>query len=199
MLQYIGIDLHAKHFSVAVLKEGEFVFEATLPTSPENLTETLGALPGPKAVVLEESTLAAWAFQVLQPHVETLVVADPCDNRWLGRDEKMNDAQSARKLAHLVQGGFIHPVHHAGEDRQAFEELVLLYPQTSRELTRFNNRLKAKLRQHGVPCTGREVYQPAARAAWLGKLQAPDAGFQAELMLATVDHLAGAMSLKPFK
>lgn len=188
-MQYIGIDLHAQHFSVAVLKEGKFVFETTVVTSPESLVQTVEAIASPKAVVMEESTCSAWAFRVLQPHVDRLVIADPCHNRWIGRDEKLDDVQAARKLAQLLQGGFIRPVHHAAEEGQAFKELVLLHHQTSRELTRFKNRLKAKFRQHGVPCTGRDVYRPACRAEWIAKLRAPDADFQAELLLATIDHL----------
>jgi transposase len=188
-MRYVGIDLHAQHFSIAVLENDGFAFEATMPTSPENLRDAMDAIAGPKTVVFEESTLAAWAHRTLLPHAEHVIVSDPCQNRWIGNDEKLDDEEAARKLAQLMRGGFIHPVHHADEGRQAFKELVLLYHQTTREVTRFKNRVKAKFRQHGVRCTGTKVYHPQHRDEWLAKLQAPGVDFQAASLLSTVDHL----------
>jgi len=190
-MRYVGIDLHAQHFSIALLEQDGFTFEATMPTSLENLRDAMDAIAGPKTVVFEESTLAAWAYRTLLPHAEHVVVSDPCQNRWIGNDEKLDDEEAARKLAQLMRGGFIHPVHHADEGRQAFKELVLLYHQTTREVTRFKNRVKAKFRQHGIQCTGLDVYRSQSRGEWLGKLRAPGVDFQVGLILETVDHLAG--------
>lgn len=187
-MRYVGIDLHAQHFSIALLEEDGFTFEATMPTSPENLKDTMDAIAGPKTVVFEESTLAAWAYRTLLPHADHVVVSDPCHNRWIGNDEKVDDEEAARKLAQLMRGGFINPVHHADEGRQAFKELVLLYDQTTRDVARFKNRTKAKFRQHGIRCTGIKVYHPSRREEWLGKLQTPDADFQVASLLSTVDH-----------
>lgn len=189
-MRYVGVDLHARHFSIAVLEDDGFTFEATLPTSPENLRDAMDAIAGPKTIVFEESTLAAWAHRTLLPHAEEVVVSDPCQNRWIGNDEKLDDEAAARKLAQLMRGGFIHPVHHADEGRQAFKELVLLYHQITREVSRFKNQVKAKFRQHGVPCTGRDVYRSQSRGEWLGKIRAPGVAFQAASLLSTVDHLA---------
>ena len=73
---YIGIDLHARHFSMAVLDHDDSImFEQTLPTSSQNLKAVVGAFSETQCVVFEESTLAAWAYQVLQPCAEKVVVA----------------------------------------------------------------------------------------------------------------------------
>ena len=56
---YIGIDLHARHFSMAVLNQDDSImFEETLPTSSQNLQAAIGAFSPTKNVVFEESTLA---------------------------------------------------------------------------------------------------------------------------------------------
>ncbi len=70
---YIGIDLHARQFNMAVLdQDNRIVSEETLPTSCQNLKAAVSAFAEGKSVVFEESTLAAWAFRVLQltcPHL----------------------------------------------------------------------------------------------------------------------------------
>lgn len=189
-MRYIGLDLHAKHFSVCVLdRDSDAVFEQTLDTSAKNLRKAIGAVADPKCVVLEESTMAAWAYRMIKPHVEKVVVADPGENRWIAGDENIDDESAAYKLARLLRGGMIRPVHHADEERQVFKEIVMGYHDATRELTRFKNKLKAKFRQHGVHCVGADVYRRPTRQAWLKKLKASGARFQARRMWDSIDHL----------
>ncbi len=78
---YIGIDLHARHFSMAVLHQGgSIMFEETLPTSSQNLKAAMGAFSETQSVVFEESTLSAWAYRVLEGCGDEVVVADPLYN-----------------------------------------------------------------------------------------------------------------------
>ena len=165
------------------------LFETGFTTSAENLVNLVAAVAEPKAVVLEESTLAAWAWRVIRPHATRVVAADPVHNAWIGRDERGDDVSAARKLAELLRGGFVHPVHHTCQSRQVFKELVMAYEQAVREITRFKSRLKAKFRQHGVHCTDASLYHPTQRAAWLDRLDHPGARLQAELLLETIDQL----------
>ena len=103
---YIGIDLHVRQFSMAVLdQDNSIIFEETLPTSCRNLKAAVSAFAEGKSVVFEESTLAAWAFRVLQPCADRVVVADPLHNHWIAGDEKSNDVTAARKLAQLLRPG----------------------------------------------------------------------------------------------
>jgi len=187
---YIGIDLHARHFSMAVLNQDDnIIFEETLPTSCRNLRAAIGAFSETKSVVFEESTLAAWAYRVLQPCAEKVVVADPLHNHWIAGDEKSNDITAARKLAQLLRAGLIHPVHHSTQ-QQLFKELVLSYHDTSGEVVRFKNKLKAKFRQHGVHCTGYSVYG-SGRDEWLGRLPAGGARQQVQMLWESIDHFSG--------
>ena len=103
---YIGIDLHARRFSMAVLdQDNSIIFEETLPTSSQNLTAAVSAFAEGKSVVFEESTLAAWAYRVLARCGDEVVVADPLHNHWIAQDEKGNDITAARKLAQLLRAG----------------------------------------------------------------------------------------------
>jgi len=89
-------------------QDNSIIFEETLPTSSQNLKAAVGAFAEGKRVVFEESTLRAWAYRVLQPCAENVVVADPLHNHWIAGDEKSNDVTAARKLAQLLRGGLIH-------------------------------------------------------------------------------------------
>ena len=188
----VGIDLHARTFSYAVVDEDcKVIFEATLPTSCENLREAMEAIEAEKRVVFEESDLASWAYRVLEPYVDELIVADPKENHWISKkDQRIHDRLAARKLAKLLRGGFIHPVHHTSDaERQVFKSLVLGYHDACRELGRVKNKLKARFRQHGVICSGSTVYGTSDREAWLSRLELSGARLHARLLFETMDHL----------
>jgi transposase len=188
---YIGIDLHSRTFTMVAMKQdGKVRFEQGWETSCQNLREAVESLEGRKRVVFEESTLASWAFRQLRPYA-SVVVADPWHNRLIGKDEKLDDDEAARKLADLLRLGAIHAVHHTADlARQGFRELVLMYHDAGRDQSRAKCRLKAKFRQHGVRCSGREVYQFESREKWRRKLESSEAQYQVDLLWADIDHAA---------
>lgn len=186
---YIGLDLHARCFSMAVMQsDGTVVFETTRSTSSDALREAVGLIGGPKQVVLEESTMARWACRVLASVADRVVAADPWENRQIGRDEKLDDREAARKLADLLRGGYIHPVHHGDEAEEVFKELVLAYHAAGREAVRFKNKLKAKFRQHGMVVSGRQLYRAEAREGWHKQLKSSSVRLQVDLLWANIDH-----------
>jgi transposase len=189
-VQYIGLDLHKASFSLAVLGEdGEMLLQQTRATSGEGLIRLVSALSGDKVIALEESTLADWAFRLLSPHA-AVIVSDPRRNRWIAGDEKITDEAAARKLAELLRAGLLKPVHHSQSlERQEFKELVQTYHDLSKQITRYKNKLKAKFRRRGIPCTGSAVYGEQGREAWLAKLPSEGARLQAQLLWDTLDHL----------
>lgn len=189
-MQYIGLDLHKASFSLCVLSDdGEMLLQQTRTTSGEVLIRLVSAFAGAKTVAVEESTLADWAFRLLSPHA-TVIVADPRHNRWIAGDEKINDEAAARKLAELLRAGLLKPVHHSQSlERQEFKELVQTYHDLSKQITRHKNKLKAKFRRRGIPCTGSAVYGEQGREAWLTKLPSAGARLQVQLLWDTLDHL----------
>lgn len=188
-MMYIGLDVHARTFAMAVLDgRGKVMFEREWETSCASLREAVGAIAGRKRVVLEESTIASWVYRLLKPHTDEVVVADPWHNRLIGKDEKLDDKEAARKLARLLRAGEIKPVHHTDElERQVFKELVLLYHDTVAETTRCKNRLRAKFQQHGVRCTGRELYRSDPRASWRAQLASAGTRYQVDLLWEALD------------
>lgn len=190
-MHYIGLDVHSKNFTIAVIdSKGQLLFEGQRPTSEHNLRELIAGVSGAKVVALEETTVAAWVYRVLKPHAHRVIVCEPRHNESIAKSGNMTDAQAARQLADLARGKFVKPVHHpADEGRQAFRELVQSYHQLQRELVRVKNQLKAKFRQQGIQCPGSDVYQPHQRTFWLAKVKHDDVRFQVQMMMGTVEHL----------
>src|ERR1700681_2095598 len=62
-------------------------------------------------VTWEEGTWAAWLYDLLQPHVDQVLVCNPRRNGLLKEGSK-NDKVDARKLADLLRTGMLRPVYH---------------------------------------------------------------------------------------
>ena len=76
-MNYVGLDIHARNFTISVLsKDNMTIFETELPTSADNLRSVIGAIAEPKCVVLEESTVAAWAYRTILPCAAQVIVAE---------------------------------------------------------------------------------------------------------------------------
>jgi transposase len=119
---------------------------------------------------MEEGTLAAWALEVCVRFGEKLVITDPKENRWIGSSSQKDDSIDALKLAQLGRGGYVKEIHHPVGQRRRFRELMEAYHDTVRSTTRIKNKIKAKFRQNGIPCTGDTVYSETHREQWKGKL-----------------------------
>jgi transposase len=140
-------------------------------TSAERLIAAVQAVPGPKALIVEESHLAQWAKRTLERYVDELVVCDPQRNAWIARDEFNDDKTSALKLARLYQGGFIKEIRHPDDAGAQLRGLFLHYYDLNQQLTRFKNKLKGAFRQEAIPTAGRGIYETDAHARWLKELR----------------------------
>ena len=76
--KYIGLDVHQATISIAVMDStGKVVMESILETKAATILEFFEGLRGTLSVTFEEGTWAAWLYDVLKPHVDTLVVCNP--------------------------------------------------------------------------------------------------------------------------
>lgn len=190
-VKYIGMDVHTATTTVAVLDDrGQQIMEVTLKTEAAILVQFLRGLNGYLCLTLEEGTFAAWLADVLAPHVDRLVVANPRRNALLKHGNK-SDRIDARKLAQLLRAGLLSPVYHHPCAPQALKELAQSYLTVVRDATRVMNRLKALYRARGLACAGTRVYSPAFRQQWLQQLPAAGVQPRAALLYAQLDLLLG--------
>ena len=75
MDKYIGIDVHARSCTLAVVDGvGKRVGQNVIETNGESLVECLRMIPGPRHLCIEEGTQSAWLYEILSPHVQELAV-----------------------------------------------------------------------------------------------------------------------------
>src|SRR6266436_3302452 len=172
--KYIGLDVHQATIVVAVMDStGKLVMESILETEAGTILQFFAGLRGTLSVTFEEGTWSAWLYDLLNPHVEKLVVCNPRKNALL-KDGNKSDRIDAAKLAELLRGNQLKPVYHGENGVRMLRELSRSYLTIVKDLSRVMNRLKAVYRSWAIPCAGRDVYYPRNRAQWLAKI--PEAG-----------------------
>src|ERR1700724_3054256 len=172
--KYIGLDVHQATISVAVMdSKGKVVMESILETKATTILEFLAGLRGTLSVSFEEGTWAAWLYDLLKPHVATLVVCNPRKNALLKHGNK-SDKIDARKLAERLRLHDLKPVYHGETGVRMLRALARSYLTVVTDLSRVMNRRKALYRSWAIPCAGRDVYYARHRSQWLEKI--PEAG-----------------------
>ena len=83
-MKYIGMDVHKEAVVIAVLNSnGKLVMESIVETKASSILQFLHGLRGELHVTWEEGTWAAWLYDLLQPHVQHIVVCNPRRNALL--------------------------------------------------------------------------------------------------------------------
>src|ERR1700730_5620927 len=95
--KYIGLDVHQATIVVAVMDStGKLVMESILETEAATILQFFAGLRGNLSVTFEEGTWSAWLYDLLNPHVDKLVVCNPRKNALL-KDGNKSDRIDARK------------------------------------------------------------------------------------------------------
>lgn len=171
-MKSLGLDAHSATFSLAVLTPaGKLCSCLSNATSAQNLIDAVLKVKGPKALVVEESHMAAWVKRVLAPYVDKLVVCDPQRNAWIAKDEFNDDKSSAIKLAKLQLDGYIKEIIHPQEEGAKLRSFFLHYYDLNQQLTRFKNKLKAVFRSEAIATGGKKIYAGDGREKWLELLK----------------------------
>src|SRR5438045_1964066 len=187
--KYIGMDVHQATISVAVMNaKGKLIMECVLETKAATILEFIQGLRGTLAVTFEEGTSAAWLHDLLNPHVNRLVVCDPRKNALL-KDGNKSDRVDAQKLAELLRTNQVKPVDHEKHGTRALKELGRSYLTVTKDVTRVMNRIKSVYRSWAIPCAGTSVYTRRHRAEWLAKLVEPGVRIRAEHLYQQLDSL----------
>jgi transposase len=168
LLKYIGMDVHKATTVIAVLNAlGKVVQETIIETKAEAILDFIKSQRGTLQVAFEEGTQAAWLHDLIQPHVENIVVCDP--RKIVGQGRKA-DKPDAKRLAELLRTNSLIPVYHGERSTRALKELTQSYVAVVGDCTRVKNRLKALFRGRGIACDGSAVYNEDEREKWIGKL-----------------------------
>jgi transposase len=187
--QYIGMDVHAATTVVVVLDvDGKLILETIVRTEAGEIIRLLQSLSGPIHVTFEETTQAAWLYDVVRHFVAEVIVCDPRHNKLLSEGSKA-DKIDARKLADLLRTGMLRPVYHGHQAIRELKQLVRGYETLSSDTQRTMVRIKAIYRGNGIATPGRAVYQEQQRQHWIARLSEPGLRQRMAWLYEQLDHL----------
>jgi transposase len=168
MDKYIGLDVHLKSCTLAVLNAaGKQLSWQVVETNGEALVEAVKGVSGNVHICLEEGTQSAWVYEILSPLVaEVIVIA--LSERVQGNK---NDKEDAFRLAELHRTRtFKRCVYKEVGTFKQLRNLVRAYGFVTVDLVRCQNRLKAAYRAEGVATPGTALYREDSKEEWVVKL-----------------------------
>jgi transposase len=170
MDRYVGLDGHAESCTLGVVgPSGKRLQSMVVETNGQVLVNTVRSIPGRVHLCLEEGELSAWLHELLEPHVEELVVTVPRSTKGRPKDD-LRDAFA--RAEELRIGAIATRVYKAPPHLAALKNAVRAYGMAIEDLSRVKNRLKAVSRSRGVLADD-GVYDPESRPRWLERLPAP--------------------------
>ena len=168
-LKYIGMDVHKAMTVISVLNsEGKELAQAIIETKSTTIIDFIQGQRGTLHVTFEEGTQAAWLYDMIRPHVASVLVCDP---RKIVTQGNKADKIDARRLAELLRTKGLTAVYHGEHSAKAVKELTRSYQEMMEDSTRVKNRLKALFRARGIDCSGGAVYGADERKTWTAKLE----------------------------
>lgn len=168
MDRYMGLDTHASSCTLGVVgPSGKRLGSQVVETNARALIEVVRGVPGKRHLCMEEGTLTGWLYEVLEPHVQELVVVGVRKSRG-PKSDKLDAFGLAEQLRIGAIGTRVY------KKRGQFRRLGPLgkaYGFLVRDTARVKNRLKSVLRSRGVAYpAGAAVYAKGGRERWLEKL-----------------------------
>jgi transposase len=191
-IQYLALDVHQATVVGTVRDEqGTIRMRATVPTEANAILGLVRGLGARVHVAFEEGTQAQWLHDLLQGHVERVVV---CNVRGRSATSNKNDRIDADGLAEMLRVGSMKSVYHGASSVLTLKELVRCYMNLVDDSTRVMLRIKALFRARGILTPGTSVYRGSERAKWLARIETRGARMRAESLLVQLDSL---LELRP--
>jgi transposase len=182
-IQYLALDVH-KATTTATARDaaGNVRMRMTVPTTARDLLAVVRAAGRRVHLAFEEGTQAQWVHDVLEAHVERIVV-------WRARDlgGNKNDRIDADRLSELLRAGMLTPVFHDIHDVRALRELVRNYVTLVADATRLMLRIKAIFRARGIETKGTKLYSVTHRTKWTKQLTERGVRSRAETLYEQLD------------
>ena len=188
-IKYLALDLHIATITFVLMSAaGRVLQQGCIPTSALEIRKLIKGIRGQLHVTYEEGTLSQWAYELIQPLVERVIVCNPRRNRLLEEGSK-GDKIDAQRLADLFRTGMLKSVYHGQGGSRALKELVGFYVGIVSDTTRVMSRLKAVYRSRGIKTGQRAVYSQKNRQEWLSKLDRAEKRQRAEWLYVQLEQL----------
>jgi transposase len=170
---HVGLDIHNKHISLAVLNETGQVTHRSRVRSIDQMMSILEGLPDRFQVCYEASCGYGHYHDLLQPVASRVLVAHPGQLRLIYRSKNKNDRNDAERLAKLLYLGEVPTVHVPSLEVRTWRELITCRSQVIAKRTRAKNAARAVLRGAGVAIPQHPGLWTKEGMRWLRGLELP--------------------------
>jgi transposase len=162
----VGLDVHARSIRLAAVRADELLEECTLPYDEEQVERLLRRWPGARCCYEAGPTGFGLYRHLLDHGIDCRVVAPGLVPQRPG-DRVKTDPRDARKLARLLAGGLLEPIHVPSPEVEAARDLVRAREDARLDRMRDRQRLSKFCLRHGrlLPTSAWTV----VRRKWLGE------------------------------
>ena len=162
----VGLDVHARSVRLAAVRADELLEERTLPYDEEAVERLLRRWPGARCCYEAGPTGFGLHRFLVERGIDCAVVAPGLVPQRPG-DRVKTDARDARKLARLLAGGLLEPIHVPSPELEAARDLVRAREDARLDRMRDRQRLSKFCLRHGrlLPTNSWTV----VRRKWLGE------------------------------
>src|SRR5437762_263090 len=144
----IGLDVHARSIRLAAVRADELLEERTLPYDEEAVERVLRRWPGVRCCYEAGPTGFGLYRHLVGRGIECAVVAPGLVPQRPGERVK-TDPRDARKLARLLAGGLLEPIHVPSRELEAARDLVRAREDARLDRMRDRQRLSKFCLRHG--------------------------------------------------
>jgi transposase len=162
----VGLDVHARSIRLAAVRADQLLEERTLPYDEEQVERLLRRWPRVRCCYEAGPTGFGLYRHLVERGIDCAVVAPGLVPQRPG-DRVKTDPRDARKLARLLAGGLLEPIHVPSPEFEAARDLVRAREDARLDRMRDRHRLSKFCLRHGrlLPTSGWTVL----RRKWLGK------------------------------
>jgi len=160
------LDVHARSIRLAAVRADELLEERTLPYDEEQVGRLLRRWPGARCCYEAGPTGFGLYRHLVERGIDCAVVAPGLVPQRPG-DRVKTDPRDARKLARLLAGGLLEPIHVPSPELEAVRDLVRAREDARLDRMRDRHRLSKFCLRHGrlLPTSAWTV----TRRKWLGE------------------------------
>ena len=179
MTRTIGLDVHKRQVTFCVLDaEGRVEQRGKVVCSREALESfATTSLRATDQVVLEATTNTWAVVEILEPHVERVVVSNPLRTRAIASAKIKTDKIDARVLAELLASGFLPEVWQPDVETRRYRALSSRRASLVADRTAIKNRLHSMLAMRLIEVPLPTLWSPRGRQ-WLDGLELDPEGRQ---------------------
>ena len=152
-------------------------------TIPE-LRQVIESIRRPRHIAFEEGPLASWLYRNLKGDADKVTVCDPRKNAWIAKGSDKDDPIDAGKLADLLAGGYLKPVHHSDElGRDVFKAFIGSYHERVEHRVAAGNKVIGAFKRYGVVIRQKDFADKSLRDSLTERLGSDEAMAPAKLAI----------------